>query len=120
MKKRKQHKKQSFPVILLVVGGILLALAVGMLLSQNRTDQVTSQTSVSSEHEEETFPEIDRVSLEDAKAALDSGTAVFVDVRGDQAYAAAHVSGSISLPLGEIESLLDEFDPNQWIITYCT
>ena len=120
MKKRKQQKKQSFPIGLLVAGSILLALAVGMFLSQDGTGQVTSQTSVSSGHEEETFPEIERVSLEEAKAAFEARTAVFVDVRGDQAYAAAHVAGSISLPLGEIESRLGELDPNQWIITYCT
>ena len=120
MKKRKQQKNQNFPVVLLVAGGILLTLAVGMLLSQNGTYQVTSQTSVSSGHEEETFPEIERVSVEEAKAAFDVGTAVFVDVRGDQAYAAAHVAGSVSLPLGEIESRLGELVPNQWIITYCT
>ena len=91
-----------------------------MLVSQNRTRQPASQTSVSSGHEEESFPEIDRVSLQDAKAAFDSGTAIFVDVRGDQAYDAAHVAGSLSLPLVEIESRLAELDPNQWIITYCT
>ena len=120
MKKRKQQQNQKFPILFLVAGGILLILASVMLLSQNKTMQPTSQTPVSSGHEGESFPEIERVSLEDAKAAFDSGTAIFVDVRDDQAYVAAHVKGSISLPLGEIESRLGELDPNQWIITYCT
>ena len=118
--KKRNPKKQSFPILFLVAGGILLVLAAGMLISQNGTSQATSPTSVSSGHEEETFPEIERVSLENAKAAFDAESAVFVDVRGDQAYAAAHVAGSISLPLGEIESRLGELDPEQWIITYCT
>ena len=120
MKKRKQQKKQNFSMLFLVAGGVLLVLAFVMLLSQNRTSQTASLTSDSSGHEEETFPEIERVSLQDAKAAFDSGTAIFVDVRGDQAYAAAHVAGSVSLPLAEIESRIDDLDPNQWIITYCT
>jgi len=119
MRKRKEQKQQNFPVLILVIGGILLVLA-SVLLLQNQTGQPTSQAPVSSGHEEETYPEIERVSLEDAKAAFDAGTAVFVDVRGDQAYAAAHIAGSISLPLVETESRLDELDPNQWIITYCT
>ena len=120
MKKRKQQKKHNFPMLFLVAGGVLLVLAFVMLLSQNRTSQTASLTSDSSGHEEESFPEIERVSLEEARAAFDSGTAIFVDVRGEQAYAAAHVAGSVSLPLTEIESRLGELDPNQWIITYCT
>jgi 3-mercaptopyruvate sulfurtransferase SseA len=119
MRKRKKQKQQNFPVLLLVAGGILLVLA-SVLLWQNQTSQPAQQAPGSSGHEEETYPEIARVSLEDAKAAFDSRTAVFVDVRGDPAYAAAHIAGSVSLPLGEIESHLDELDPNQWIITYCT
>ena len=117
MKKRKKQKQQNFPVLILVIGGILLVLA-SVLLLQNQTGQPTAP--VSSGHEEETYPEIERVSLEDAKAAFDAGTAVFVDVRADQAYAAAHIAGSISLPLAETEARLDDLDPNQWIITYCT
>ena len=120
MKKRKQQKKQSFPVVLLVAGGILLVLAVSMFMSQNGTDHVTSQTPVSSEQKEETYPEIERVSLVDAKAALDAGTAVFVDVRGADAYNMSHIPGSLSIPLAELESRLGEFESNQWIITYCT
>ena len=119
MKKRKKQKQQNLPVLLLVTAGILLVLA-SVLLFQNQASQPTSQAPVSSGHEEETYPDIERVSLDDAKAALDADTAVFVDVRGDQAYAAAHIAGSISLPLVEIESRLGELDPNQWIITYCT
>ena len=120
MKKRKQQKKQSFPVVLLVAGGILLALAVGMFLAQNRTNQVTSQTSISGGHEEETFPEIERVSLEDAKAAFDLGTAVIVDVRSAEAYQGGHIAGAVNIPLGELETRLGELDKTQWIITYCT
>ncbi len=36
MKKRKQQKNQNFPVVLLVAGGILLALAVGTLYLMQR------------------------------------------------------------------------------------
>lgn len=95
---------------------MLLILAFVMLLSQNRS----AEAPIVDEHEETAQPEIERVSLEDAKAAFDTGTAVFVDVRGVEAYAAAHVVGSVSLPLEEIESRLSELDPNKWIITYCT
>ena len=119
MKKKRQQKQRNLPVVLLVTAGILLVLA-SALLFQNQTSPPPSQVPDSGGHEEESYPEIARVSVEDAKAALDTGTAIFVDVRGDQAYAAAHVAGSVSLPLTEIETRLAELDPKQWIITYCT
>jgi len=119
MKKRKT--KRNFPVLVLVAGGLLLIIAAVMLSSQNGVIQATpSSPTVSSGFDEDTYPEIERVSLEDANAARDAGTAVFVDVRGAEAYAMSHISGSLSIPLAEIETRLSELDPNQWIITYCT
>ena len=119
MKKKRKRQQGNLPVLLLVTAGILLVLA-SVFLFQNQTSPPPSQVPVSDGHEEETYSEIERVALEDAKAAFDSGAAVFVDVRASQAYAAAHVAGSSSVPLAEIESRLNELDPNQWIITYCT
>ena len=118
MKKRKAKK---IPVLLLAGGGLLLIVAAVLLSLQNGSIQATpSSPAASGGHDEETYPEIERVSLEDAKAALDAGTAVFVDVRGVEAYNMSHIPGSLSIPLAELESRLTELDPNQWIITYCT
>ncbi len=64
--------------------------------------------------------QIQRVNRVEAKAALDSGAAVFVDVRSAAAYADSHIPGAISIPLDELERRLDEFKRDQWIITYCT
>lgn len=64
--------------------------------------------------------EVPRVSLEEAKAALDGKTAVFLDVRAAGSYAASHIPGALSIPLNELEGRLDELDPADWIITYCT
>jgi len=65
---------------------------------------------------------VPRVAVQDAKAALDSGQAVIVDVRSPDAYAAGHIAGAISISLGEIESNPGglALDKNEWIITYCT
>lgn len=64
--------------------------------------------------------EIPRVRLEEAKAAFDTGAAVFVDVRSATSYEAAHIPGALSIPLADLEARLSELNPNQWIITYCT
>lgn len=116
----KKKNAQRFSIVLLLAGGALLILAAALFLLQNEASQVIPPAPASSGHDEETYPEIERVSLEEAKAALDSGTALFVDVRGADAYAMSHIPGSVSIPLAEVESRRSELDPNQWIITYCT
>jgi 3-mercaptopyruvate sulfurtransferase SseA len=69
-----------------------------------------------------TETDVPRVPVEEAKAALDSGTAVIVDVRSADAYAAGHVVGSINIPLTEFENNIANVSlaKDQWIITYCT
>jgi hypothetical protein len=44
--------------------------------------------------------DVPRVSVQDAKAELDAGTAVMVDARPESAYKDEHVTGSINIPLG--------------------
>lgn len=115
MKKRKA-RQSPIPIFLVLSGGLLLIVAAILLATQNAATAPTPAPA----HEEETYPEIPRVNPSDAKAALDTGAAVFVDVRAAQAYQDSHVTGAINIPLAEIEPRLAELDPNRWIITYCT
>ena len=66
--------------------------------------------------------EVHRVTVEEAKAALDSGAAIIVDVRSQEAYDASHVAGALFVPLGEFETNIAGVDlpKDEWIITYCT
>jgi hypothetical protein len=66
------------------------------------------------------FPDIPRVSLEDAKTAFDAKSAVFIDTRGEPYFSTGHIPGAISMTDNEVLSRLNELDPNTWIITYCT
>ena len=114
----KKRKTQRSPVpMLLALGGGLLLIAAAIILGTQRSSTVSPPEIA---HEEETYPEVARVSLEEAKTALDAGTANIVDVRAGEAYQAAHVAGSINIPLAELETRLGELDRNEWIITYCT
>jgi len=61
-----------------------------------------------------------RDSLANAKAAYDNGEALFVDVRSSGEFAASHITGAISIPLGEIESNPPAVDKGALIYTYCT
>ena len=110
-------KKRSFlPVLLIVLGAVIVFTAVIVSL-QPRAQTPTSQPLVS---EEESFPEIPRVSLEEALSAHQAGSAIFIDIRDSSAYEEAHIPGSLSFPLAQLERKLKELDPNSWIITYCT
>ena len=82
-------------------------------------EPVSTQTQANLPESEAAIP---RVSVEQAKAAFDSGAAIIVDVRSAGAYAASHVPGAINIQLGEFETNPTglNLDKDQWIITYCT
>lgn len=115
------RRKQTYPILLILalIGGLAL-IVVAILLALRNDSPIAAPTLPASSQAEGTYPEIERVSLEEAKTALEAGSAVFVDVRAADVYALSHVPGALSVPLTEIQTRLDELDPNQWIITYCT
>src|SRR5512142_2917662 len=65
--------------------------------------------------------EVPRVTVKDAKAALENGSAVIVDVRSPASFQMSHIAGAISIPLADIEAnpMGLNLDKDQWIITYC-
>ncbi len=111
-----RKKNNPIPIFILVGGGLLLIVAAFMLANQNPPAAPTPEAVI----EESVYPEIQRVSIDEAKAALDSGSALIVDVRSADAYQNSHISGAINIPAEEIEARLGELDKAQWIITYCT
>ena len=66
--------------------------------------------------------ETDSVAL--AKEIFDKGDVLFVDARSSDNYEDGHISGAISLPVGQlderIESFLNRYSPDQPIVTYCS
>lgn len=115
----KRSRKNPVGGLMLMAGGILLiGLAIGYYLfvinsQQIRADRVTPTS-------EGNFPQVVRLSLEDAKKAYDQGEAIFIDVRTVEEYQQRHISGALSIPLLELPERLAELDPNIWYITYCT
>jgi 3-mercaptopyruvate sulfurtransferase SseA len=83
------------------------------------TEPVSTQPQANLPESEAAVP---RVSIEEARAALNSGAALIVDVRSAGAYAASHIPGAINIQLGEFETNPTDLklDKEQWIITYCT
>ncbi|HVF47334.1 MAG TPA: rhodanese-like domain-containing protein [Pyrinomonadaceae bacterium] len=61
-----------------------------------------------------------RISLADAKAAFDAGTAVFVDSRAEAAYKAEHIKGAINIPGGTLDAKIGSLPKDKKIIVYCS
>lgn len=114
-KKSKQKLDSSIWVIL--IGGLMLVVAVVVLVIQA---QQPTQSAVTNQNSNIPYPEVERVTVQDAKAAYDAGTAVFVDVRGDDLYNGGHIPGSLSIPESDLEARITNLDQNTWIITVCT
>jgi hypothetical protein len=61
-----------------------------------------------------------RITVEEAKAAVDRGEAVLVDVRTAEAYAIEHARGAVSLPEEDLVARANALPREKLIITYCT
>src|SRR4051812_45787551 len=64
--------------------------------------------------------EVPRITLDEAKAAFDSGNALFVDARGDMAFNQEHIKGAISIPNGGGEDRYSQLPKGKKIIVYCS
>lgn len=113
---RSKTRRSTFALAMIGVGFLLLLIAaIWFFTSGNSQESVlaTNQPDVP-------YPEIPRVSITDALSAHSTGTAVFLDVRAATDYAAGHITGAISIPFDQLSDRMNELNPNDWIITYCT
>lgn len=60
-----------------------------------------------------------RIPRDKAIELVKEGKAVFVDVRGTEAYNAGHIKGALDIPEFELIQRLKEIPPGKMIITYC-
>ena len=120
MKKRRKASKAAgrnnlIPIILIGAGALLiLAMLVWQAISNSPANTSGSPQS------DLPYPEVERVTIADARTALDQQSAVFLDVRDTGSFDAGHIPGAINIPLEQIESRIGELDASQRIITYCT
>ena len=113
---KKSKGKPRGPFILMIVGALLILGAVGWtLIVLNPLQSPASQITGTSPGN---YPQVVRVSPEDAKKAYDEGGAVFIDVRSQQEYEQQHVPGALSIPLLDLGTRIGELNPNAWYITY--
>jgi rhodanese-related sulfurtransferase len=65
------------------------------------------------------YPEVTRISVSAAKAAFDAGTAVFVDTRDADDFAAGHLPTAVNIPSAKPRRAIPNSRAGCTIITYC-
>lgn len=102
----------------------LAALACNSFLPQATPTAIPTQPQPQNQNGNapQTEDQVPRISVKEAKAALDSGQAILVDVRSADSYKSAHAAGAISIPLENFENNIGSLslEKDEWIITYCT
>ena len=121
-------KNRKIKILLIAAALLSITIACNAALPQTGSDPLPTIQSIATQPKTEgqniplTEADVPRISVEDAKAAVDNDGAVIVDVRSAESFAAGHVAGAISIPLLNFESNPADIplEKDQWIITYCT
>ena len=113
------------PAIPIVVGVVLVIVVFGVLLSLDSwrsapAESAANPTALPMATLPIPYPDVPRISVQDARKDLSAGEIVMVDVRSETSYDALHIEGAISIPENQIESRLDELDRESNIVLYCT
>jgi rhodanese-related sulfurtransferase/DNA-binding HxlR family transcriptional regulator len=62
---------------------------------------------------------VERVCADELAQRLADGRAVVLDVRPTEEYAAGHIAGARSVPIGELERVVDGLPQDREIVAYC-
>jgi 3-mercaptopyruvate sulfurtransferase SseA len=121
MSPNKNKRQPIFPIVMVIFGVVLILGSVGWLVNTSRLAEAQrASLSAPVTSPRIPYPEVQRVSLGDSKAAFDLKQAVFIDTRGEPYFSQGHIPGAIALTDDEVVARQGELDPNAWIITYCT
>ena len=106
-----------------ILSGLLIALVVfayGCRQSVAKSSNISesfAQTVESNDAQIVKTPQL-TILLSDAKVLLDDENAILIDIRPLSAYEISHITGSISIPVTELENRLREIPKDKRIIVY--
>lgn len=110
------------PILMVGLGIVIMVFSVVWFIGSTTRESVVDfpATSTPTVALNIPYPNVQRITPAEAKAALDQKQAVFIDTRGEPYFSQGHIPGAIPMTSDEVLSRLVELDPNGWIITYCT
>lgn len=112
----KSQRRQNLGPFYLMASGLVVLMGVLIWMSIANTPSTASNP----DNRSLPFPSIDRISVVDARKALDDQSAVFVDVRDAGSFNSGHIPGALNIYLSDFEARYSELNKNDWIILYCT
>jgi 3-mercaptopyruvate sulfurtransferase SseA len=123
--RRTKKKQEPSLVIPIVVGVVVVAIVIGALAfaesgRSNSAAQPGQNTAQALNTQSIPYPDVPRVTLQEAQDKVSSGQAVLVDVRSKSSYDKSHVAGAISVPEAEMAARKDELPRDKELILYCT
>ena len=123
--RRSKKRQEPSLVIPIIVGVVVVAIVIGALVlaESGRSDsaaQPGQDTAQALNTQSIPYPNVPRVSLEEAQDKASKGQAVLVDVRSKSSYDKSHAAGAISVPEAEMEIRKDELPRDKELILYCT
>ncbi len=121
MAPKKQKTQAGYGPLYLIIAGIMLVTGVliwqAISLTQTQTATGSNTSTLNSSLP---YPEIERISVANARKALDDNKAVFVDVRDEGSFSTGHIPDAVNIYLLDFESRYSELPKDAWIILYCT
>jgi len=118
--------------IVMSIGGIAVIALVAWAVMRSMEAPVTSTIPISSsatqsmpvaeeQHAQDAaHAAVPRISVDDLKQRIARGEVTVIDVRDADSYLAAHIPGSLHIPLGRIEGEIPYLPKGKPIVTYCT
>jgi hypothetical protein len=61
-----------------------------------------------------------RITTVELRDALDKGAAIVIDTRPVESYKQSHIKGSISVPVDQVASHINELPRDKMIVAYCS
>jgi hypothetical protein len=105
-------------VLLLAVGAVAL-----FLLNDGQQSGSTAAVTVPTAavvNQDIPYPDVARVSPEQAHISAMAGDAVIVDVRGQEFFDQGHARAAVSIPQEELPARMGELPKDKAILLYCT